>query len=92
MGRFRRSLYVGRITEYLSLAAAFVGAIVTEFAGCKRGRRNESCSLERQVAHGRSGGQLKERWGSWAGTMRCKRWHELVMEEKRRREGCQACS
>lgn len=29
MGRLRRSLYVGRITEYLSLVAvAFVGAIV----------------------------------------------------------------
>lgn len=28
MGRFRRSLYVGRMTEYLSLATAFVGAIV----------------------------------------------------------------
>ena len=29
MGRFLRSLYVGRMTEYLSLAAAFAGAMVT---------------------------------------------------------------
>jgi hypothetical protein len=29
MGRLRRSLYVGRMTEYLSLAEAFAGAIVT---------------------------------------------------------------
>ena len=32
MGRFRRSLYVGRMTEYLSLTVtAFVGAIVTVY-------------------------------------------------------------
>lgn len=32
MGRLRRSLYVGRMTEYLSLvAAAFVGAIVASW-------------------------------------------------------------
>lgn len=29
MGRLRRSLYVGRMTEYLSLLASFFGAMVS---------------------------------------------------------------
>lgn len=47
MGRLRRSLYVGRITEYLSLVAVFTGAILTN----QREQDKKECSkLDFQVS------------------------------------------
>jgi hypothetical protein len=44
MGRFLRSLYVGRMTEYLSFAAVFAGAIVAMVVTGNCGGGKVTCS------------------------------------------------
>ena len=64
MGRFLRSLYVGRMTEYFSLEA-LAGAIVSGVAARERDRRcRGECGTARRVS--REGGQGQQATGKGA--------------------------